>query len=271
MTIEEICKYWKRGERAKESDAEMWDSQADDPTYSHVYDGFVSLLDEEGMLAENFEVLDLGCGAGAYSLAVANSVKSVTAVDISSRMLQNATKRIDEAGVKNVNFIKLDWLDADIDELKMRERFDLVFAHNTPAICDAETFEKLNEASRCFCAICTPIYMDEHIVTNIRRLLGRDLEEKQASSLPFMMDLLLQKRILPKFRYEKQVWPMKQTFDEACAFYLGRFEIEGGLSEEQIEKIKEYLRSEIKEGFVYDSIETTVATIYWKKRSNPTL
>lgn len=51
-----------------------------------------------------------------------------------------------------------------------------------------------------------------------------------------MLDLLLQKRILPKIRYEKQAWPMKQTFDEACAFYLGRFEMGGGLSEEQRER-----------------------------------
>lgn len=265
LTAEEIRKYWKRGERAKESDIKMWDSQADDPTYQHVYDGFVSFLKEEGMLKEDFDALDLGCGAGAYSIAVAGSVRSVTAVDISPRMLQNAADKREEAGIKNVEFIELDWLEADIDELKMRGRFDLVFAHNTPALCDADTFEKFNESSRRFCAVCAPIYMDERIVAGIRRLLGRDSEKTQAIAFPFMLDLLLQKRILPKFSYEKQAWPMKQTFDEACAFYLGRFEMEGGLGEEQKEKIKEYLRGEIKDGFIYDNIETTVATMYWEK------
>lgn len=267
MTCEEISKYWKRGERSKESDTQMWDSQADDPTYQQVYDGFIALLNEEGMLGESFDVLDVGCGAGAYSLALSKSVNSVTAVDISPRMLQNAAKRCEETGVKNVNFLELDWLDADIDKLNMRNRFDLVFAHNTPALCDVETFEKLNDASRRFCAVCTPIYMDERIVTEIHKLLGWDAGEKQTITFPFMLDLLLQKRILPRIRYEKQAWPMKQTFEEACAFYLGRFEMTGGLSEEQREKIKEFLRSEIKEGFIYDSIETTVATMYWEKPS----
>ena len=147
----------------------------------------------------------------------------------------------------------------------MRGRLDLVFAHNTPALCDAETFEKLNDASCRFCAVCTPIYMDERIVTEIHQLLGWGDAQQQLIAFPYMLDPLLQKRILPKIRYEKQAWPMKQTFDEACAFYLGRFEMGGGLSEEQREKIKEYLHGEIKDGFIYDSIETTVATMYWEK------
>lgn len=262
---ENLSKYWKRGERTKEGDMQIWDSQADDPTYQQVYDGFITLLEEEGMLNKDFDVLDLGCGAGAYSLAIAEKVKTVTAVDISPKMLQNAETKCAQAGIKNINYMQLDWLEADIDALDMKRKFDLVFAHNTPALCDTETFEKLNAVSKRFCAVCTPIYMDEKIVADIYNLIGRDTVEKQTVAFPFMLDILLQNRILPKLRYEKQVWPMKQTFEEACAFYLGRFEMEGGLEEEQREKIKEYLHDQIKDGFIYDNIETTVATMYWEK------
>ena len=71
MKIEDIKKYWVTEKRDAKSDVDLWDSQSDDPTYQNTYDCFLKLLEDEHMLDKRFDVLDIGCGAGAYSLSSA--------------------------------------------------------------------------------------------------------------------------------------------------------------------------------------------------------
>lgn len=265
VKIEEIKKAWIFGNRDAQSDMQIWDSQADDPTYHHIYDEFLKMLETEGMIDKRFDVLDVGCGAGIYSVALSGKVDSVTGVDISPKMLAHGRKMIEDTGLKNVTLRQMDWNTADLNALGMKEHFDLVFAHNTPAICDMETFEKLNDASRRFCAVCSPIKMIEPIMQEVRKIAGISNGEECDSNFTYMLDILLHKNHTPKLHYEKQVWPMNQSFEDACAFYIGRVKKSKELSKSEISDIKEYLGSLSKEGIISDRIDTTVATIYWEK------
>ncbi len=49
-------------------------------------------------------VLDLGCGPGIVTAALARDVKEVVAYDLTPEMLDKAMKRCKEAGLKNVHF-----------------------------------------------------------------------------------------------------------------------------------------------------------------------
>jgi len=265
VKIEEIKKTWVSGNRDTQSDMQLWDSQADDPTYHHIYDEFLKLLETEGMIDKNFKVLDVGCGTGIYSIALSEKVDSVMGVDISPNMLAHGTKMIEKSGLKNVTLKHMDWSTANIDNLGIKEQFDLVFAHNTPAICDMGTFEKLNDASRRFCAVCSPIKMIEPIMQEVQKIAGVGNGEECGSNFAYMLDILLHKSYTPKLYYEKQVWPMNQSFEDACAFYIGRVKLTKELSESNITDIKEYLISLVKDGIISDKIDTTVATIYWDK------
>jgi enediyne biosynthesis protein CalE5 len=56
-------------------------------------------------------VLDIGCGSGYPSLAVARAVRpggTVTAIDISPKMIEVASRRAAEAGVDNLDFREMD-------------------------------------------------------------------------------------------------------------------------------------------------------------------
>jgi len=265
MRIEEIRKVWVSGDRNARNDVQLWDSQADDPTYHHVYDEFLKLLEREHMLDKSFDVLDIGCGVGVYSIALAEKVHSVTGLDISPQMLRHGSKILNETGIANVTLESADWSTVDLEKSGLNKRFDLVFAHNTPAICDADTFEKLIDSSRRFCAVCSPIKMTEPVMQKVMELCGIGETCTGGNSFAYMLDMLLQKDYLPKLHYEKQVWPMRQSFEDACSFYLGRVSMSKQLSESETEIVRDYLKSIMQDGIISDDISTTVVTMYWEK------
>lgn len=65
-------------------------------------------------------VLEVGCGPGTWTSFLAEHSKKVTAIDISSTMLEQAREKIKS---KNVTFVN-----GDISELIIKEKFDLLFS-----------------------------------------------------------------------------------------------------------------------------------------------
>jgi SAM-dependent methyltransferase len=266
MQLEEIKKQWVSVSCKPEDAVALWDSQASDPTYHHLYDSFLDLLEQEHMLEKGFDVLDVGCGVGIYSISLAEKVHTVTGVDISPKMLAHGNQIIDESKISNVSLNLMDWNTVDLAQNGMHERFDLVFAHNTPAICDVDTFEKLNRASRRFCAICSPIRMIEPVMQKVQGMAGVGTEGTSCdNNFSYMFDILLHKGYTPMFHYEKQIWPMNQPFEAACSYYLGRIAPAKQLSETETADIKDYLKSLLINGIISDQIDTTTATMYWEK------
>jgi SAM-dependent methyltransferase len=266
LKIEDIKKEWVIKNRDIETEIHLWDSQAEDPTYHHIYDGFLTLLEQEHMLEKTFDVLDIGCGVGVYSIALAEGVRTVTGLDLAPKMLAHGKKMIEDSRISNISLELMDWNTVDLAQKGMRERYDLVFAHNTPAICDVDTFEKLNDASRRFCAVCSPIRMIEPIMQQVQKIADIGMDGTSCeNNFSYMLDILLHKGYLPKIHYEKQTWPMNQSFDDACSYYLGRIKTEKQLSESVTVDIKEYLKSLVKDDVISDQINATVATMIWEK------
>lgn len=84
------------------------------------------------------DVLELGCGGGQCTVAVAKRSASVTGVDISSAQLAHARKLVDEHDVD------ADLLQADVTDLSMivDRCFDLAF--------NAYVFQWIGDVERCF-------------------------------------------------------------------------------------------------------------------------
>jgi len=83
---------------------------------SHYYDGkfyeiFIdqALKDVRDIIIEQIEagstVVDIGCGTGSLSFALTEKCKSVTGVELSSKMVEHAKRRQQANGNNNVNFI----------------------------------------------------------------------------------------------------------------------------------------------------------------------
>jgi hypothetical protein len=111
------------------SSEDFWDSYkyADS---SEEYDGLTGypglvLVKMLRFLNEESTVLDIGAGAGAYSIPLASVAKSVTVVEPSKGQIARLQKRAKKNGLENIQVINKRWQDVERSEL---ERYDLVNA-----------------------------------------------------------------------------------------------------------------------------------------------
>lgn len=93
---------------------EHWDGEggqhwaAEAEAYDRLNQAFAERIVERVAPQPGERVLDVGCGNGALSLALAPVVGSVVGLDISGPMLATASARADAAGLSNVTFEKGD-------------------------------------------------------------------------------------------------------------------------------------------------------------------
>lgn len=85
-----------------------------------------TIADIQGYLKTDDKLLDFGCGTGTYSIAVADNVKTITAIDISSSMIDIATERGKEAGKSNIDFEYMSLFDERLNA----SSYDVVLAFN---------------------------------------------------------------------------------------------------------------------------------------------
>lgn len=69
------------------------------------------------------EILDFGGGTGLLALPLAKQAKSVTLVDISEKMLEQARLKAEQQDIKNIQFLEQDLL-----ENPLEQEFDLIVA-----------------------------------------------------------------------------------------------------------------------------------------------
>ena len=71
-------------------------------------------------------VMDYGCGTGTTSREIANLVKEIHAIDISSKMIEIAKRKAVASKVENINFSQTDIF----DKRYKKESFDVILAFN---------------------------------------------------------------------------------------------------------------------------------------------
>lgn len=71
-------------------------------------------------------VLDFACGTGSFSCLIADKVKEIHAIDISSKMLVIAKRKAAERKIENINFVQ----STIFDERHAIESFDVILAFN---------------------------------------------------------------------------------------------------------------------------------------------
>jgi len=113
-------------------------------------DEILELLEESGFTPESSRVLDIGCGPGTLTLPLSKLGAEVTALDISSGMLDRLKDAVKKESLP-VDIIECSWWTADIDELGFRNEFDLVIASMTPGVKDIESFDKMMDCSKNLC------------------------------------------------------------------------------------------------------------------------
>ena len=242
-----------------------WDSVAED----YVYDSSVTLekntflqfLQSKIELSPNMTVLDVGCGAGAYSLALAPKVKKVVGIDFSPKMIEAANRSVAQLSIANAEFFERDWHNCDASEFK--GQYDIVFAHTTPAVVDYGSFMKMMEASKKYCFFCKPARRTDEVLDRLHSLLGMN-QLKYDESIAYTFDTIWAHGFNPELSYEKTVWKSSKSLDEAKIWYLGRLKGTGHLTFAQEEMVCQYLASISENGRVSETTHTTLVNMFWE-------
>ncbi len=266
MELSFIKKNWKNNLNFDvDAGIEAWNSVAED----YVYDGSVTLekntflkfMQSRIKLAEDMSVLDIGCGAGAYSLALAAKVHKVVGVDFSPKMIETAKKSANLVGIKNADFLVRDWHLCDGSEFF--KKYDIVFAHTTPAIADFTTFMKMINSSGKYCFLCKPARRTDDVFDKLRVLLNME-NLNGDESISYAFDTIWGLGYEPEIKYEKTVWHSEKTLNEAEEWYLGRLKNAYPVSKAQEDEIKKYLNKICKDGKIEETTHTTLVTLFWE-------
>ncbi|MBZ2104481.1 class I SAM-dependent methyltransferase [Streptococcus mitis] len=97
--------------------AETFDSPKNIFLANLVYQAIEKQLD----LLSDKEILDFGGGTGLLTLPLAKQAKSVTLVDISEKMLEQARLKAEQQEIKNIQFLEQDLLKSPL-----KQEFDLI-------------------------------------------------------------------------------------------------------------------------------------------------
>lgn len=235
----------------------------------------LSVLREAGFSPEGANVLDIGCGPGALSIPLARAGAKVTSLDIATGMLDRLRGTAKDEKL-DITPIECSWWSADIDQLGFRKKFDLVIASSTPAIKDAETFDRMMACSKKFC------YYNGFIGGNPRTAPERKplaevlgFEERKSHAFgpggrgahgglgilfPFMY--LYMQGIRPDIRFNRHARP-EQDWNEAAEKAIERFSRTRELSPEQKETIRNYYKEIAVDGKVKHEPGALSAMMVW--------
>lgn len=242
-----------------------WDSVAEE----YAYDGKIAIEDDAFLkfmtravtLEEDMEVLDIGCGAGAYTVAVAPYVKRAVGVDFSPKMIAVAKRSAEASGISNVLFLERDWAACPTEEF--RGGYDVVFAHTTPAVSDYATLVKMIGASRRYCFFCKPARRTDEVFDVVREIAGL-AGSGHDDSVAYTFDVVWGLGFDPEVSYQKAVWKNSRELPEAEAWYLGRLKGSGTVSEAAATEICRYLERISRDGIVTETIHTTLVNMFWE-------
>lgn len=94
-------------------------------------------------LSEGDNVLEVGCGTGSTALLLADSVKQITAIDISPNMIEIGRNKAKDQQVENVTFIQSTLLDDSLE----KKSFDVILAFNFLHLLEdmPEAIRRINE------------------------------------------------------------------------------------------------------------------------------
>lgn len=265
MELNEIKSNWVNKNYDSKANLAAWDSMAERykrevalPDWES--DPFLLQLSKEVDFSEKMSVLDIGCGTGGYAAALAKKAGHITGTDISFQMLIRAKSLIESLNIENVEFICTDFCEFELDK-----KFDLVFAHLTPAVSSAETFEKMLSLASNYCYLVKPVHRTDPVSEAVKKAAGLNGKPSNFDKeLYYAFSMLWQKGLLPSLSYYKTQWKMEKTIDEAVAWYINRIKNQIKMDSASEKKAISYLESISVDGKVYETISTTVATMGWQ-------
>ncbi len=219
---------------------------------------------------ENLDILDIGCGAGQFSLEFAKQAKSVTGLDISTQMIEYANHNAQTERITNVQFLELPWENIDLATLGWHKKFDLTVAIMTPAINSRQSLERMMEATKGYCFMSGYLERHEKVKQEIEQnVLHREPRKPDhGRSIYCSFNILWLYGIHPEISYHSMERENDRTVEEAFAYYCAQLEMKNALKDAEKDAIRVYLEKIAQNGRVKDIFKSKTAWLFWKNTSN---
>lgn len=225
--------------------AEMWDRRADQFDSHPIPDESETFLKEVISVCEEDDVvLDIGCGAGTYSIPISRHVSKVVGLDISPVMISRAKAKAESHGRTNCEFHVFDWTAEDPADLG---EFDVVIAHMAPAISSYGSFMKMVDVTGRSCFMTRSILRENNITANLSEH-GIVVEDDAARDLVFAMNVLWNIGYEPTVFYEDrefESWYPAEEYTDRIRGSIGDTDIDDDLEEVLSETIAPFRKDDV--------------------------
>ena len=210
------------------------------------------LIKERKLLDAASKVLDIGCGTGRHLLEFSAYTSHLTGIDISSKMLAYAQKKLQR--VPHATLIHGKWMETFTAE----NEFDLVFACMTPAIGSIENIQRMNAISKKYCMLERVVYEKDSVQKEIEQRLGRKifrLPHNDKNYVYGVWNIVWQLGYYPNVFFDKHTQPVTHDTE----YYMHGVEY----TDEEKTAIMQLLDTKQKDGVIPATESVIKAIVLW--------
>jgi len=272
MSLQYFDHLWSQANTDLDKQKANWDARAEEfnsyrntkgeERISKLFDFFA----KKDISLESLDILDIGCGAGQFSIEFAKKAKQVIGLDISTKMIAYANENAEREGSTNTQFYALPWEDIKLTEWGWQKKFDLVIANMTPAVNSRHSLEKMIDASRGACFMSGFVDRDEKVKREIEQniLQQNPNNEGHRKAIYYSFNILWLHGIYPEIFYHNMVHENDRTVEEAFLYYCCQLESKNSLTDKDKENIRKYLEKIAINGRVQDIFKSKTAWLFWQ-------
>lgn len=207
--------------------------------------------------------MDLGCGAGRFSVALAPRCREVVGTDISNEMIDFANRKKEAAKAGNITFFCEDWAAVDPMERGYAKRFDLIIAHMTPALDSLSALQKMNDCCKGYCAMATHYRRESPLLAQLLDQIGKQEAPRKASHIPEFFTYLYDIGMQPQVTLYDREDTRTMIPEEAVEFYCSEVQRTTAVTPEVETMIQDFVRQQTVNGAVTNPVYSKIAAMTW--------
>ncbi|UNC93022.1 class I SAM-dependent methyltransferase [Candidatus Contubernalis alkaliaceticus] len=241
-TMQDIVKHWnKRAENFTENVM----SEKGKGRINKV----IQWLEVQGVKLEGAKVLDIGAGPGPFSLAFAQKVEQVVALEPAENMAAFLKEKIQEGKITNIEVIQDTWEEIDLEANGLKGQFDLVFASMTPGINNWETIHKALQCSKKYCFISQFAgKRQSSIMEDLWQAVYGEEIPKWPAHVMFILNLLYSRGYQLEFSVWEEKREIETTVEEAVPFFINELQMFGKEEPYPEDSVRKFLEGRVQNG-----------------------
>ena len=218
----------------------------------------VRYLMQQQLLVPGDHVLDVGCGAGTFTLPFAATASGVTGVDPSGAMLSRLQSAAGNAGLDNIRPIRTTW-----EDYCPEEPHDLVFSAFCPGIYDRHTLAKMEQASSRSCCYVAGDVSHFQLLGELWAAITGECYTAEAWDIAHPVNYLRNTSRNPRVRCFRSRSLQRAASGDVVEEFAAYFRSFIDLRHSEYKKIRHYIEARSKGGRILLGKERTTWAVSW--------